>query len=116
MKRIYIAGKLRTPLFINYVENCRVMCEVAREVQKAGFAIYVPCWDLLQVMLLPGITFDNLFDNSVEWLEVCDAMLVVGDNWRTSQGTLNEIRRAEKQGIPVFYNLDDLMKHFLRKR
>jgi hypothetical protein len=55
--------------------------------------------------LLGFITDEKrLKDNSLELLSRCDAMLVID----ISPGVKKEIKFAQKQGIPVFYDIGSL--------
>ena len=44
---------------------------------------------------------------SMNWLEKCDAILVM-PKYRKSEGTKAEIERAKELDMPIFYRLEDL--------
>ena len=54
------------------------------------------------------LTLQDFYDYSLAWLEVSDAMLVIGD-WQSSKGTLKEIEFAQNK-IPIFYDIKDLLQ------
>jgi hypothetical protein len=47
------------------------------------------------------------YEASLSWLRVADAMLVIGDH-KKSEGTQREIEIAKIEGVPIFYDIDDL--------
>jgi len=100
MKRIYIAGKLNDEA-CNYIKNCHRMIVIADMLRKAGFAVFVPCFDILGGMLAGDWEYNHYFDNSQPWLEVADAVVLV-PGWETSAGTKREITLAREKGIPVY--------------
>ena len=95
MIRVYVAGKLRDNA-IDYLEHVREMCIEANKVQGAGFLVYVPCWDLIQCLVIGSLNFTQLFNNSYGWLEVCDAVYVVKSHYKSSKGTQKEIAKAKQ--------------------
>lgn len=109
--KIYVAGKLSDHA-IDYLKNCGIMIEYARKIRNEGFSVYVPCLDLLEVLVNP-LEFDHkkLFDNSLEWLKVSDALFVI-PGYKTSNGTKKEIQTAEILKIPIFYNLEELKESY----
>jgi len=48
MKRVYVAGKLNSDA-CGYIKNVHRMIIWAEKVRKAGFAVFVPGLDFLQV-------------------------------------------------------------------
>lgn len=110
MKRIYIAGKLNDDA-IGYIHNLHRMFHVAEAVRRAGFAVFVPGLDFLMGLQMGNWTYRDYFDNSQPWLDAADAVFV-GPGWETSDGTKREIVRAKEQGIPIFYELDEMVAHF----
>ncbi len=106
MKKIYIAGKL-SAYGMEYLNNCSKMISWAKKVRDLGFAVFVPFLDLLEVLQAGDMNYENVFNNSAEWLKVSDAVFLV-PGWETSKGTLREIEIAEENNIPVFENIDKL--------
>ena len=111
MKKVYIAGKLNG-MAVDYIQNISRMIGVANEAREAGFAVFVPCIDILQGIVAGDWTYREYFDNSQPWLRASDAVLVVEENWRSSTGTKREIETAKQHDIPVFFSLKKMQKHF----
>lgn len=108
MKRIYIAGKLNADA-CGYVQNIHRMVVWAEKVRRAGFAVFVPGIDFLNGVILGDWAYLDYFENSQPWLDASDAVFLV-PGWETSEGVKREIARADAQGIPVYFNLDALIR------
>ena len=110
MKRIYIAGAIRSTDPLQFLENIRRGMRLSAQAIMAGYAVYSPFVDFnFFLQLHPGerIPVEMIQAQSMAWLEVCDAVLVV-PGWENSQGTAAEIAVAHVEGIPVVYSLEEL--------
>ncbi|MCX8193868.1 MAG: DUF4406 domain-containing protein [Candidatus Pacearchaeota archaeon] len=105
--RVYIAGKLNS-MAVDYIKNVHAMLKEAEKVRKAGFSVYVPCLDFLIGVYAGDYNYKDYFENSISWLEASDAVYACG-NWKDSNGAKKEIERANELGIPVFYDLENLV-------
>ena len=110
MKRVYIAGALND-MSVGYIRNMHRMIVFANIVRGRGFAVYVPCVDILQGLVAGDWRYNKYFDNSYSWLQVADAVFVVPKSEK-SKGTMREVEKAKSMGIPVFYKINKLVKHF----
>ena len=108
MKRVYVAGKLNDDA-CGYIKNVHRMIIWAEKIRKLGFAVYVPGLDFLQGVVFGNYEYSDYFDNSQPWLDVSDAMFLV-PGWKTSKGTGLEIARAKRKNIPVYTDLEILIK------
>jgi hypothetical protein len=108
--KVYIAGKLND-MACDYIKNFHRMIKTAREVRRAGFAVYVPCNDFLEGLVDGAFEYPEYFDNSQPWLKSSEAVFLV-PGWESSNGTKREIETAKKNQIPVFDNLDEMVLHF----
>lgn len=106
MKKIYIAGALNADA-VGYVQNIHTMIKYADKVRRKGYAVFVPCLDMLMGICFGDYTYYDYFDNNQEFLKVCDAMLVC-PNSENSKGTQMEIEIARTYDIPVFYNVEEI--------
>jgi hypothetical protein len=116
IKRVYIAGLL-TPRgvwsvnpAIDYLLNVRNMVRTGIDVFLAGFVPFIPALDFLLFVVLredERITEPMIKRYSKDWLEVCEAVLLV-KGWRKSTGTAIEIEFAKERGIPVFESIEAL--------
>jgi hypothetical protein len=108
MKKVYIAGKLNSDA-CGYIQNVHRMIQSAEQVRKAGFAVFVPGLDFLQGVVLGNWEYRDYFGNSQPWLDAADAIFLT-PGWQTSEGTKQEIERAKARSIPVFDDLNELVK------
>ena len=112
MKRVYVAGAYNANGALAVMANIANGVQMALRVLKAGFAPYVPWFDVLLHVANPcpeSTTIEECYEWSMAWLEVSDAVLVV-PGWEESHGTIAEIKRATELNIPVFYSIKDLVK------
>jgi len=110
MKRVYVAGPYSADNVLGVLKNIGRGEGACSELFGLGFAPFCPWHDKSYVInrFDDDFTVEQFYDYSMAWLEVSDAVLLV-KFWETSFGTLAEIERAEKLGIPVFESLVDLI-------
>lgn len=107
-KLVYVAGALNSDA-VGYLKNVHRMIVHAKKLRDAGYAVYVPCNDLLEGIVSGNFSYSNFFDNSQVILLRSDAVSLT-PGWEESKGTQREIALAKENGIPVFEVLDDLIK------
>ena len=100
---VYIAGALRADI-PTYIANCSRMIKIAEEVRQQGYAVFVPCLDLLSGIVIGNLKFDDYFNNSFEILKRCDCVFLV-PGWQSSEGTKREIELAKRYEISVFEDI-----------
>ena len=112
--KVYIAGALssrekneRSPsqVVVDYLQNINKMCKIAGAVRKAGHCPFVPALDFALGMINGNWTEEDYRGLGMEFLEVCDAMLVISHSW----GVNKEIEEAKRLFIPIYYSLEDLI-------
>jgi hypothetical protein len=109
MKKVYVAGALNADA-VGYIKNCHNMIKQAIEIQRLGFAVFVPCLDFLQGLVAGNYEYQDYFNNSQPWLEASDIVYVL-PNSHASKGTQKEILRAEELHISVVYCMFELIKY-----
>ncbi len=111
--KVYIAGALsskennnRTPsqVVVDYIANVHKMCKVAGQVRKMGHAPFVPALDFLLGAVNGDWAEEEYRGIGMEFMEVCDAVLVISDSW----GVQQEVKEAKRLCIPVYYFLEEL--------
>ena len=116
MRRIFISGPI-TPRgkrvdtdhpAIEYILNCRDMIEASNELMRKGWATYCPALDFLNFLLAgTDLPVEDIFKIDLAWVEVSDAMLMVG-NWEKSKGSVAEHEMAKKLQLGIYYSLDEV--------
>lgn len=109
---IYLAGKYRDVSPWHVELNIRNVERVALDV--AGLGMVPVCTHTMYRYFDGQITAQFWIDATLAVMRRCDAVLVCGDNWLTSSGTLNEIAVADGIGIPVFHDLAQLVGHAVK--
>jgi len=110
MIRIYIIGKI-SDMPVDYIKNMHQMIKYADKIRKAGFAPYIPCFDILLGLVVGNLELKDYRDIGFAWLEVADGVFVL-PNWELSDGSKIEIAKAKKYKIPAFYNINELKRYF----
>jgi hypothetical protein len=99
---IYIAGPYRG--------NIPANIQAAREMRDAVNKI-PGCFAVTPHLLgdaAPNGEDDAFWlDGTLEVMRRCDAVMLFGD-WRSSQGTMNEVKHAQQLSRPVFSNMSSL--------
>ena len=107
MKVVYVAGKYRDQHPYLIQEHIDKAKELAKKVWAAGHAAICPH---LNSINFEGLNTEQHFiDGTLELMRRCDVVLLV-PNWKDSEGTKGEIAEAHKLGIPVFGNLELMLK------
>lgn len=110
MKRIYVAGPYSADNVIDVLKNIGRGEKVCAELFRLGYAPFCPWHDKSYVT--DNIDYDLnvklFYDFSMAWLDVSDAMFVIGD-FKSSKGTMAEIAHAKNIGIPVYYDWETFL-------
>lgn len=118
IQRIYVAGPIspqginNSNLAIDYLTNVRKMIRIGTDVLIAGFDPFIPALDFILFLSLQEnetIPESMIRQFSLNWLTVCDAMLLV-PGWRHSEGTEKEMEYAKHLNIPIFESLEDIIE------
>ena len=109
MKRIYVAGPYSSNNVIDVLKNIGRGEKICAELFRRGYAPFCPWHDKSYVIDNPDIDFtiEQFYEYSIAWLEVSDAMLVIGD-WTDSIGVNLEIEFANNRNIPVYFDINHL--------
>lgn len=112
MLKVYVAGAYSADNVLGVFENMRRGIKLSIQVRKAGFAPYSPWMDFQYYLSQDAtnrFTIENCYEYSMEWLRVCDAVLLV-PGWEGSKGVSEEIDVARELDIPVFGHLAGLIE------
>jgi hypothetical protein len=106
----YVAGKLNDDA-VGYIKNMHNMIKTARELRKLGFAVYVPCNDILEGLVDGNFGYADYFDNSQPWL-LSSNFVFLCEGWQASTGTKRETVLAQENNIPVFEQINQLKEYY----
>ena len=111
MKRVYVAGPISANDPISLFNNEKTGIDTAAWLILQGFAVFCPHLDFQYLLGVYGkdITKEQLQANSMAWVECCDCMLVL-PGWGNSIGASAEIERAIDLGIPIYFNVHELVE------
>lgn len=105
MKKIYIAS----PYTLGDVAvNVRESLFVADELVKNQFVPFVPLLSHFWHLVSPK-PYEVWLEYDLQWIESCDGLLRVGGK---SEGADAEVEFAKEIGIPVFYSIEEVKKHY----
>jgi len=109
MKRVYVASAISAENLEKGLGNLRKGILAGVELLKRGYAPYIPHLDY-QFNLIQDehIDVDLYYSYDLEWLSVCECMLVL-PNWENSRGVKAEIEFAKENNIPIYYNIEDIV-------
>jgi len=117
-KGLRVAGVGVASLAIEYLLNARDLIRTAAELVMRGHYPFCPALDMLYFLVLkPGeeISETTIKENSLIWLEDCDAILMTG-RWEDSLGCQAELQRAIELGMPIFYGIEEIPREGYNER
>ena len=105
--RVYVAGAYSKG---DPCINTKKAIDMADELLKQGFIPFIPHLCHFWHTMSPK-KYDDWIQYDLQWLKVCDAMLVISE----SKGVNIEKKYCIKHSIPIFYNIGDMLKLKRRK-
>src|ERR1035441_10289212 len=105
LARVYVAGPYSNG---DVARNVRNAYEAANRLADLGFAPFVPHATHFWHMLFPR-PYEFWLDLDNQFLPFCQALLRLPG---TSSGADKESQLAQTLGIPVFTEIDELVRHF----
>lgn len=115
MIRVYVAGLYSrnpdgsTADVIGVLANMREGLRASAEVLNQGYAVFSPWLDFQYGLLENNPTSKRAYqNNSMAWLEVSDAVLVISGEGIGS-GVDAEIHRAHELNIPIYRSIHELI-------
>ena len=110
MIRVYVAGCYSADNVLDVLKNIGRGEKACATIWKLGFAPFCPWHDKSYQMEFCEEDFpvNKFYDYSMAWLEVSDAVCVIGDI-ANSKGCAMELKRARELGLPIFYSIEALV-------
>lgn len=109
MKVIYVAGPYRGASFEEVHANIMAARYWAKKIWKLGAVALCPHLNTWHFELDAGLHDEVYLTGDLVLIQRCDAVFMM-PNWEASRGARREKKFSERQGIPVFFNLDKLAK------
>lgn len=106
--KVYIASPYTVGL---QAENVRFQMDVFNELRDEGLIPFIPLLTHFQHMVHPR-GYEDWMEYDFEWVKACDFLLRLGGE---SPGGDREVELAHECGIPVFYNIVDLLAYVQEK-
>ena len=104
MRLLYVAGKLADSTAWKRELNIRQAEEVALQLMKMGFAVFVPH---TQCRSYDGeLPWEAWIERDLEVLCRCNAVFML-PNWKDSKGATAEHEQAKKLGMKILYSLEE---------
>jgi hypothetical protein len=113
---VYIAGAYSSDSIDGVRTNIKMGLDLTAEaIRRLECTVYSPWldWDLY---LHYDFTVSQMKRSSMGFLERATCVLVQPVGYRSSEGTMAEIRRAEDLGIAVFYNIVDAARYIAKNQ
>lgn len=101
MKRVFISGAYTLG---DVAQNVKAAMETANQLIQSGFAPYCPHLHHFMHMNSPQ-PYDKWLEIDNAFLITCDAVLRIPGE---SSGADKEVQLAIENGIPVFYDINDI--------
>ncbi len=109
--RVYVAGPYSSDNVLGVLENIRDGINACTRLFEAGLSPYCPWLDYHYVLASQKpLSVNGFYKLSLDWLMASNAMLVIGA-WKKSKGTKLEISKANEYNIPVFYDIESLLRY-----
>lgn len=106
--KVYVAGPITAKDKKKERQNMLNAIAVGDDLLKAGFSPLVPHLSVVWDELYPGHAHEEWIEMDLPWLAAADAVLRMPG---PSAGADIEVTYALELGIPVYFNLDDLVKN-----
>lgn len=92
--------------------NVKRQHDAFHEILAAGFYPYMPLFAHYQHLIHPE-EYEKWMEWDMIWISRCNCLLRLEGE---SKGADREVAHAEEIGIPVFYSLEDIKKHYHKPR
>lgn len=111
MVKVYVAGPYRAKTLFGVLLNIRRAWSCAKKLWALNFAVLCPhTCTIFMSEFKRSIPAGRIMKGELELLLGCDVVLMM-DGWQHSEGSIVEKEWALEHGIPVCYDIDDLVAH-----
>lgn len=89
--------------------NVEAAIRAGAKLLEMGHNPYIPHLTYYTQMYVTKDLGEKWYDIDNDWLDCCDAILMIGD-WEKSKGAMAELARAKKRGMIEYYSIDQVSK------
>jgi len=101
-KVCYVAGPYRAANIHLQIKHIRAAEEIGKELWFYGFVPIIPHKNAELMEGAYGLGHKEFLKGDLAILDLCSFVVVI-PGWQYSEGTLEEIKRAQNNGQPIFY-------------
>ena len=112
-RRIYVAGAIRNPDNVEFLNNLRQGIRVCTELILEGYAPFCPFLDFMYFLQLredERFTVKDIHEYSLSFLPDSELVLVLPTLGK-GEGVVTEVEEAVRLNIPVFYDRDSAVSY-----
>lgn len=102
MRRVYVAG----PFSGEVMKNTREAVLVGQQIIKRGHSAYIPHLSAF-IDFVDPTSYEETMTQCFVWIEACHALFLIAP----SPGADREVAFCEKKGIPVFTDMNKLVRY-----
>lgn len=110
MYKVFISGAMSSDNIFTICNNIHEGIKLGNILIDKGYSPYIPHLDIfikIQCGVNLNISIQKYYDYVMEWLKVCDYILVC-PNYKNSVGVAQELEKAKELNIPIFYDINEL--------
>jgi nucleoside 2-deoxyribosyltransferase len=107
VKLIYVAGKYTGKDFDEIEGHIQAARSFAVEIWRRGHVAICPHLNTYHFEQNLNLTQEDYYERDFMILQRCDGLFAM-PNWKDSRGAQMEVQFAHEQGIPVYFDLDDI--------
>lgn len=111
---VYVSGKMTAKDKQEEKNNILIALSVAAKLWNIGFTALCPHTNAPQPINGCGCRYEEYIEGDLELLSRCDAIFMLY-GWEQSVGATLEHQEAEKLSLPIFYEIESLMRYFDKK-
>jgi len=112
---IYVAGKLFDNDPVEEEFNINIARNWAEKIWLSGFTAICPHLNTLGICRKAKedgtMTGNDFLEGDFHILDRCDGIFMIPENWKISEGAIEELAHAKQNGQMVFYKFENLLLH-----
>lgn len=116
MLRVYVAGKYSDDNVLDVLNNIRKGIKISKDILLNGMAPFCPWLDYMYILMMTdgevsALQKETMYNYSLEWLRASHVMFLLPERIDDSVGVQMEIADAERRGIPIFTDMQEMIHY-----